>query len=187
MPKITYSLTSPGPYTLLYWQYDCLSGDPLEEPRKTTRAPQHLSLDELCCIDVASVCAESTLLLLRLPARVAVAGLDLFKAWGFRYRSCLVWSDVKQDDTLIDSYRFSSVREVLYLATRGDHDPKQLDELLQALSATRETPNGRIPVRRFLDARFSAVARAELLPKEARHGWEPLYIKEATHQPQTTS
>ena len=68
-------------------------------------APEHRRLDRydtmtcagICALPVAGVAAANSHLYLWVPNALLPDGLDVLKAWGFTYKSNLVWYKVRKD------------------------------------------------------------------------------------------
>jgi N6-adenosine-specific RNA methylase IME4 len=171
----------PGPYSLIYcdpaWTWEGIVLDP-EETRPG------VSGADLCAIDIAAVCARNAILFLQLPARMSVAALDVLGTWGFTYRHCVVWPGVDPSDTQSEEYRFAPVREMLYIATRGDNPPPILEHILNGIYDPFAHPKAsRAIIRTFMNFYYHSLKKAELLPRERKLGWDPLYATiESEHQ-----
>ena len=92
---------------------------------------------------------------------------DLIRAWGFQYRSELVWG--KTPGLGIGNY-WRLVTEHLLLGVRGDYDFR--DHTISNLIITRRGAHSRKPDQvRALIERVSAPDRLELFAREHAPGW----------------
>ena len=147
----------------------------------TTSSPETraaVSIEELCELDVASVCAPNAILFLHLPSRIAVSGLDVVKEWDFTYRTCLAWPASAPNDSCIDGAHFSEVKELLYIATRGENPPPIIDDILSGIYEPLASPKAsRVALRKYMELCHHELKKAELLPRERREGWDALGVK----------
>ena len=93
-------------------------------------APEHgrlaryrtLSLDEILALPVAQSAEESAHLYLWVPNALLAEGLSVMEAWGFRYKTNLIWSKVRRDgapDGRGMGFYFRNTTEMVLFGTRG--------------------------------------------------------------------
>ena len=93
-------------------------------------APEHkrlsrystLSLEEIKAIPVADVAAPSSHLYLWVPNALLAEGLAVLQAWGFTYKSNLVWHKIRKDggpDGRGVGFYFRNVTELILFGVRG--------------------------------------------------------------------
>lgn len=93
-------------------------------------APEHgrlrryetMDLDSICALPVQSVVAEAAHLYLWTPNALLADGLSVLKAWGFEYKTNLVWYKTRKDggpDGRGVGFYFRNVTELVLFGVRG--------------------------------------------------------------------
>ena len=96
-----------------------------ERSRRSTsgsRATQPLSLDEIRSLPVAQVTREKAHLYLWCPNALLPEGLAVMMAWGFAYKSNIVWHKVRKDggpDGRGVGFYFRNVTELILFGIKG--------------------------------------------------------------------
>lgn len=81
-----------------------------------------MMLDDIKAIPVAEAAAENAHLYLWVPNALLPDGLEVMKAWGFNYKSNLIWHKIRKDggsDGRGVGFYFRNVTEVLLFGVRG--------------------------------------------------------------------
>ena len=81
-----------------------------------------LSLDEIKALPVAEAAADTSHLYLWVPNALLPDGLAVMEAWGFSYKSNLVWHKIRKDggpDGRGVGFYFRNVTEILLFGVRG--------------------------------------------------------------------
>ncbi|MEM3077635.1 MAG: MT-A70 family methyltransferase [Candidatus Nitrosotenuis sp.] len=81
-----------------------------------------LSIDKLCELPVKEKAAENSVLFLWAATNFLEDSFKVVKAWGFDYKSNMVW--VKEKRRAVFGYYVSGEHELLLIATRGSYLPK---------------------------------------------------------------
>ena len=103
------------------WQFANRTGKVAPEHRRLSRYAT-LALPEICSLPVAEVAAEPAHLYLWVPNALLPEGLAVMKAWGFQYKSNIVWHKIRKDggsDGRGVGFYFRNVTEILLFGTRG--------------------------------------------------------------------
>ena len=103
------------------WQFENRSGKVAPEHKRLNRYDT-LTLPEIQALPVSSVATETAHLYLWVPNALLIDGLSVLAAWGFTYKSNLVWHKVRKDggsDGRGVGFYFRNVTEVLLFGTRG--------------------------------------------------------------------
>ncbi|MCL2315543.1 MAG: MT-A70 family methyltransferase [Actinomycetia bacterium] len=103
------------------WRFQNRTGKVAPEHRRLDRYST-LSLDQICAIDVRAVAATNAHLYLWVPNALLVEGLQVMKAWGFRYVSNVVWAKRRKDggpDGRGVGFYFRNVTELILFGVRG--------------------------------------------------------------------
>jgi len=93
-------------------------------------APEHgrlarygtMSLEEICALPIASISSDPAHLYLWVPNALLPEGLTVLNAWGFTYKSNLVWHKIRKDggpDGRGVGFYFRNTTELLLFGTRG--------------------------------------------------------------------
>ncbi len=110
-----------GKYTVIYadppWRYE---NPPIGgSNRSIENQYSTMDLDEICALGVDSVAAEDAMLFLWVTAPKLAECFQVIDAWGFTYRTCMVW--VK--DKIGMGYHARNKHEILLIGKRGELPP----------------------------------------------------------------
>ena len=103
------------------WQFINRTGKVAPEHRRLSRYGT-LTLAEICALPVHEVAAPVAHLYLWCPNALLPEGLDVLRAWGFAYKSNMVWHKVRKDggsDGRGVGFYFRNVTELLLFGVRG--------------------------------------------------------------------
>jgi N6-adenosine-specific RNA methylase IME4 len=103
------------------WQFQNKTGKVAPEHRRLSRYAT-LTLDDIKQLPVAQVAADAAHLYLWVPNALLPEGLAVMQAWGFRYKSNLVWHKVRKDggsDGRGVGFYFRNVTELVLFGVRG--------------------------------------------------------------------
>jgi N6-adenosine-specific RNA methylase IME4 len=157
------------------WQFVNRTGKIAPEHGRLTRYPT-LKLDEIAALPVAKIAAPTAHLYLWCPNALLPEGLAVIKAWGFTYKSNLVWHKVRKDggsDGRGVGFYFRNVTELLLFGVRGKNARTLAPGRRQVnLLATRKREHSRKPDEQY--AIVEACSRApflELFARGTRKGW----------------
>lgn len=103
------------------WRFQNRTGKVAPEHRRLARYPT-MTTEEICALPVAEVMAEPAHCYLWAPNALLPEGLAVLAAWGFAYKSHLVWHKVRKDggsDGRGVGFYFRNVTEILLFGTRG--------------------------------------------------------------------
>ncbi len=157
------------------WQFQNRTGKVAPEHRRLSRYGT-LDLPGICALPVAEVAAEVAHLYLWVPNALLPEGLATMAAWGFAYKTNLVWHKVRKDggsDGRGVGFYFRNVTELLLFGTRGRHARTLPPGRTQVnLLATRKREHSRKPdeVYPLIEA-CSPGPFLELFARGARPGW----------------
>ena len=105
------------------WQFQNKTGKVAPEHRRLSRYAT-LTLEEIKGLPVAEVAADVAHLYLWVPNALLPEGLSVLQAWGFRYKSNIVWHKVRKDggpDGRGVGFYFRNVTELVLFGVRGKH------------------------------------------------------------------
>jgi N6-adenosine-specific RNA methylase IME4 len=103
------------------WQFSNRTGKMAPEHHRLSRYGT-LTLDEIKQIPVADACAAQAHLYLWVPNALLREGLDVLEAWGFTYKTNIVWHKVRKDggpDGRGVGFYFRNTTELVLFGTRG--------------------------------------------------------------------
>jgi N6-adenosine-specific RNA methylase IME4 len=103
------------------WQFQNKTGKVAPEHRRLSRYAT-LTLDDIKQLPVAQVAADVAHLYLWVPNALLPEGLAVMQAWGFRYKSNIVWHKVRKDggsDGRGVGFYFRNVTELVLFGVRG--------------------------------------------------------------------
>lgn len=81
-----------------------------------------MTTDEVCALPVASIVEDTAHLYLWVPNALLPDGLRVMEAWGFQYKSNIVWHKVRKDggsDGRGVGFYFRNVTELVLFGVRG--------------------------------------------------------------------
>ncbi len=130
------------------WQFTNKTGKVAPEHRRLARY-QTLSLPEISALPVAEVTKTTAHLYLWVPNALLPEGLAVMKAWGFNYKSNLVWHKVRKDggsDGRGVGFYFRNVTELILFGVKGKNARTLAPGRRQVnLLATRKREHSRKP------------------------------------------
>ena len=103
------------------WRFNNRTGKVAPEHKRLNRYGT-LSLKEILEIPVSSVMANQSHLYLWVPNALIQEGLEVMKAWGFTYKTNLIWHKVRRDggpDGRGVGFYFRNTTEVILFGIRG--------------------------------------------------------------------
>ena len=158
-----------GPFDIIYadppWEYEFS----LSERGDPKRHYDTMSVDKICALEIPAT--KNAILFLWATNPKLEEALKVIKAWGFQYRTNLVW--VK--DKFGTGYYFRGQHELLLVAKRGETSVP-LEELRHSsvLEAPRkqhsEKPNA---VYEMIERMYPNRKYLELFARNKREKWEP--------------
>jgi len=158
------------------WQFQNKTGKVAPEHRRLNRYST-LTLEEISSLPVAEAAAETSHLYLWVPNALLPEGLAVMKAWGYSYKSNLVWHKIRKDggpDGRGVGFYFRNVTELLLFGVRGKNartlppGRRQVNYL-----ATRKREHSRKPDEQYgLIEACSPGPFLELFARGVRKGWE---------------
>lgn len=129
-----------------------------------------MSLDEIKALDVASIAADDSVLLMWATVPMLPHALEVMAAWGFAYKSHVVW--VK--DRFGTGYWFRNQHELLLVGTRGNPPAPAPGTQWQSVIEAPVREHSRKPdeVYELIEAYFPNLPKIELFARHARPGWD---------------
>jgi len=103
------------------WRFKNNTGKIAPEHRRLARYGT-LSLDEIKALPIGDVAADTAHLYLWVPNALLAEGLAVMSAWGFEYKSNIVWHKIRKDggpDGRGVGFYFRNVTEIVLFGVRG--------------------------------------------------------------------
>jgi N6-adenosine-specific RNA methylase IME4 len=103
------------------WQFQNRTGKVAPEHRRLSRYGT-LGLEEISSLPVAKIIEEPAHLYLWVPNALLPHGLSVLEAWGFTYKSMIIWHKIRQDggsDGRGVGFYFRNVTETILFGVRG--------------------------------------------------------------------
>lgn len=157
------------------WRFVNKTGKVAPEHRRLARYAT-LTLDEICALPVAQVTEPRAHLYLWCPNALLPEGLAVMAAWGFSYKSNLVWHKVRKDggsDGRGVGFYFRNVTELILFGVKGRNARTLGPGRRQVnLLATRKREHSRKPDEQYaLIEACSDGPFLELFARGTRAGW----------------
>lgn len=157
------------------WRFTNRTGKMAPEHKRLNRY-ETLSLEEIKEIPVSVVAGEQSHLYLWVPNALLPDGLEVMKAWGFQYKSNIIWHKVRKDggpDGRGVGFYFRNTTEVVLFGVRGRMRTLPPGRSQVNFLATQKQEHSRKP-----DGFYTIVERCspgpylELFARGKRDGWD---------------
>ncbi len=157
------------------WQFQNRTGKVAPEHKRLNRYGT-LSLNDIKSLPVALAADDASHLYLWVPNALLPEGLAVLSAWGFNYKSNIVWSKIRKDggpDGRGVGFYFRNVTEILLFGTRGKNVRTLQPGRTQVnMIATRKREHSRKPDEQYkLITDCSSGPYLELFARGPRPGW----------------
>lgn len=168
-----------GPYKTVLadppWRFVNRTGKVAPEHKRLSRYDT-MSLEEICRLPVASMMAETSHCYLWVPNALLGEGLQVMEAWGFKYKSNIVWHKVRKDgesDGRGVGFYFRNVTELVLFGVRGSMRTLQPGRRQVNLLATRKREHSRKPDELYdIIEQCSPGPYIELFARYPQPGWD---------------
>lgn len=103
------------------WRFQNRTGKVAPENKKLNRY-ETMSLEDIMSLPVDKITAEKSHLYLWVPNALLPEGLEVMKAWGFEYKSNIIWEKIRKDggpDGRGVGFYFRNVTEILLFGVKG--------------------------------------------------------------------
>lgn len=161
--------SSTGRFPVLYadppWRYEHVE----TETRAIENQYPTMSLGEICALPVAEVATLDAVLFMWATSPKLAEAMQVIDAWGFTYRTCMVW--VKNKDGM--GYYARQRHELLLIAARGSLPvPLEKDRPSSVVVAPRGKHSAKpIVFYDLIERMYPDFHRVELFARATRHGW----------------
>ena len=174
------SFTGGNKYKTIYadppWQFQNRTGKVAPEHKRLNRYST-MTLEEIKALPISDIADDKSHLYLWVPNALLPEGLEVMKAWGFEYKTNLIWEKVRKDgqpDGRGVGFYFRNVTEVLLFGIRGDKNRTLQPGRSQVnLLRTMKREHSRKPDEfvSLIEA-CSPEPRLELFARGNRDGWD---------------
>lgn len=157
------------------WQFQNRTGKVAPEHRRLARYAT-LDLPQIAALPVADLAADTCHLYLWVPNALLPYGLEVMAAWGFRYKTNIVWHKIRKDggpDGRGVGFYYRNVTELLLFGVRGPNARTLAPGRSQVnFMATRKREHSRKPDEQYeIIEACSPGPYVELFARGARHNW----------------
>jgi N6-adenosine-specific RNA methylase IME4 len=157
------------------WRFQNKTGKVAPEHRRLARYGT-LTLAEIAALPIADISAETVHLYLWVPNALLPDGLAVMQAWGFQYKSNIVWHKIRKDggsDGRGVGFYFRNVTELVLFGVRGKNARTLAPGRRQVnLLATRKREHSRKPDEQYaIIEACSPGPYLELFSRGTRRNW----------------
>lgn len=158
------------------WQFQNRTGKVAPEHKRLSRYST-MQLEEIKALPVSKVADEKCHLYLWVPNALLPEGLEVMQAWGFEYKTNIIWEKIRKDgmpDGRGVGFYFRNVTEILLFGIRGDKN-RTLDPGRSQVNLIRsiKREHSRKPDEFVnLIERCSSAPFLELFARGDRAGWD---------------
>lgn len=158
------------------WQFQNRTGKVAPEHHRLNRY-ETMSLEDIKRMPVSEAADEKSHLYLWVPNALLPEGLEVMRAWGFTYKTNIIWEKVRKDgmpDGRGVGFYFRNVTEILLFGIRGDKN-RTLDagrsqvNLIRSMKREHSRKPDEFPI---LIESCSPPPFLELFARGDREGWD---------------
>lgn len=158
------------------WQFQNRTGKVAPEHKRLSRYGT-MKLEEIMALPVAQIAEDTAHLYLWVPNALLPEGLRVMEAWGFQYKSNLVWHKIRKDggpDGRGVGFYFRNVTELVLFGVRGKNARTLAPGRSQVnFLATQKREHSRKPDEFYeIVESCSSGPYLEMFARGARPGWQ---------------
>jgi N6-adenosine-specific RNA methylase IME4 len=159
-----------GKHAVIYadppWRYE---HPPMGGNRVVENHYPTMSLDEICALPVADITADDAVLFMWATSPKLAECFAVLDAWGFTYRTCMVWTK----DKIGMGYYARQRHEILLIARRGEMSPPEpANRPDSVVSAPRLEHSAKPEVfYDLIERMYPDAPKVELFARQQRPGW----------------
>lgn len=157
------------------WQFQNRTGKIAPEYKRLNRYST-MSLEEICNLKVNQIADENSHLYLWIPNALIQEGLRVMKAWGFKYKTNLIWYKIRKDggpDGRGVGFYFRNVTEIILFGIKGKIRTADPGRTQVNLLSTMKKKHSEKPIEFYnLIESCSPSPRIELFARQKREGWD---------------
>ncbi len=157
------------------WQFQNRTGKVAPEHKRLLRYPT-MELDEILALPVSQLASVQSHLYLWVPNALLQEGLRVMEAWGFTYKSNIVWYKIRKDggpDGRGVGFYFRNVTELVLFGVRGNMRTLPPGRTQVNIFSTRKREHSRKPdeIYDIIEA-CSPGPYLEIFARFKRRGWK---------------
>jgi len=156
------------------WQFQNRTGKMAPEHKRLSRYAT-LTLEEIKEIPVSTAAADKSHLYLWVPNALLAEGLGVMEAWGFKYKTNIVWHKIRKDggpDGRGVGFYFRNTTELLLFGVRGSLRTLEKGRTQVNILKTRKREHSRKPDEQYdIVESCSPGPYLELFARGPRKGW----------------
>lgn len=158
-----------GPFNVIYadppWRYE----HSVSTSRDIENQYPTMTVEEICALPVREICADDSVLLLWATSPKLAEALKVMEAWGFSYRTCMVW--VK--DKIGMGYYARQQHELLLIGARGNLPTPEPENRPASVLYGERNEHSAKPVEFYevIERMYPEFSRVELFCREPQRGW----------------
>lgn len=128
-----------------------------------------MTLDEICAMPVADLATDDAMLYLWATAPKLAECMKVIEAWGFEYRTNLVWDK----EVIGMGYHARNQHEILLVAKRGSIPPPEAGKQPSSVHRERRAEHSAKPdfYYEMIEAAYPQLPKIELFCRSPRDGW----------------
>ncbi|TGR83316.1 S-adenosylmethionine-binding protein [Mesorhizobium sp. M2D.F.Ca.ET.223.01.1.1] len=128
-----------------------------------------MTLEEICALPVADLATEDAMLYLWATAPKLAECMQVIAAWGFEYRTNLVWDK----EVIGMGYHARNQHEILLVAKRGEIPPPEAGKQPASVHRERRTEHSAKPefYYEMIEQAYPQLPKIELFCRSPREGW----------------
>jgi N6-adenosine-specific RNA methylase IME4 len=157
------------------WRFSNRTGKVAPEHKRLSRY-ETLSLEEIMEIPVSHVAGEQSHLYLWVPNALLPLGLEVMKAWGFEYKSNLIWHKIRKDggpDGRGVGFYFRNTTEIVLFGIRGKMRTLKAGRSQVNILKTQKQEHSRKPDEMYdIIESCSPGPFLEIFARDRRKGWD---------------
>jgi N6-adenosine-specific RNA methylase IME4 len=157
------------------WRFTNRTGKMAPEHRRLSRY-ETMTMEDIAALPVSEIVSDPAHLYLWVPNALLPEGLAVMKAWGFAYKSNIVWHKIRKDggsDGRGVGFYFRNVTELLLVGVRGKNARTLAPGRRQVnMIETRKREHSRKPDEQYeVIESCSKGPYLELFARGTREGW----------------
>lgn len=148
------------------WRYEHSATD----SRKIENQYPTMTLEEICSLPVSDIATPDAVLMLWTTSPKLAESMDVIKAWGFVYRTCIVWDK----ERIGMGYYARQQHELLLIASRGSIPvPEPENRPNSVIRIKRDNEHSAKPHEFYtlIERMYPEYDRIELFARNNREGW----------------
>ena len=128
-----------------------------------------MNLDEICALPVGDLATDDAILYLWATAPKLVECIEVLSAWGFEYRTNIIWDKQK----IGMGYHARNQHEILLIAKRGEIPPPEAGKQVASVYSEPRGKHSSKPkfFHEMIEAAYPQLPKIELFCREPRDGW----------------